>query len=118
MNIAAIVPAIVPLVEEVLEGKGKADEKAYQIAAAAAGVVVAEAQGESWLQRNWRPLMMLWFAFLIGGYWFGFVPTNMPVEIVSQMFNLVTLGIGGYIAGRTGEKIVKDLAPVLGRKRG
>ncbi len=40
-----------------LEGRGQA--------------VQAEAKGESWLQRNWRPLTMLWFSTLIGGYWFG-----------------------------------------------
>ena len=30
-------------------------------------VVQAEATGESWLQRNWRPLTMVWFSALIGG---------------------------------------------------
>ena len=28
-------------------------------------VVQAEATGESWLQRNWRPLTMVWFSALI-----------------------------------------------------
>ena len=34
--------------------------------------VQAEAKGESWLQRNWRPLTMVWFSFLVGAYWFGY----------------------------------------------
>jgi hypothetical protein len=32
----------------------------------AAKIVLAEAQG-SWLQRNWRPLLMVTFALLVGG---------------------------------------------------
>ena len=28
-------------------------------------VIIAEAQGESWLQRNWRPSLMVVFGFII-----------------------------------------------------
>ncbi|HEY9163898.1 MAG TPA: 3TM-type holin, partial [Magnetovibrio sp.] len=31
----------------------------------AAQIIVAEAQGESWLQRNWRPLLMVMFGVII-----------------------------------------------------
>jgi hypothetical protein len=31
-------------------------------------IIVAEAKGESWLQRNWRPMTMLFFTGLIGAY--------------------------------------------------
>lgn len=116
MSAAAIAAVVAPIVGQVLDNKAKADELTNGIAQAAASVVVSEAQGESWLQRNWRPLMMLWFAILIGAYWFGIVPINMPIEIVGRMFDLVTLGIGGYVAGRTVEKVVKDVAPIIKRK--
>lgn len=36
-------------------------------------IILAEARG-GWLQRNWRPMMMVWFAVLIGAHWFGFTP--------------------------------------------
>ncbi len=39
---------------------GELDELAQQ-----AGVIKAEAQGEGWLQRSWRPLVMLVFTALI-----------------------------------------------------
>ena len=116
MSAAAIASVVAPIVSQALNNKAKADELTNGIAQAAASVVVAESQGESWLQRNWRPLMMMWFAFLIGGYWFGFVPVNMPIEIVGRVFDLVTLGIGGYVAGRSVEKVIKEVAPVLKRK--
>lgn len=80
-----------------------------EIAKAGAEVVLAEAQGENWLQRNWRPLLMIWFSILIGAYWFGFVPPNMPLEVVDTVLQLVTIGMSGYVIGRSGEKIVKTL---------
>lgn len=65
-----------------------------------------EMQG-SWLQRNWRPLMMVWFAALVGAYWFGFTPENLSEDRIADLFDLVQIGIGGYIVGRSGEKIAK-----------
>lgn len=76
---------------------------------AAASIVTAEAKGESWLQRNWRPLTMLWFVGLIGAYWLGLAPdylVNNP-ETVQELFRIVQVGLGGYVVGRSAEKIVK-----------
>ena len=73
-------------------------------------VVQAEATGESWLQRNWRPLTMVWFSALIGGYWFGYTPDNLSEEAVLSLFGLIKLGLGGYVIGRSAEKITKELS--------
>lgn len=72
--------------------------------------VQAEATGESWLQRNWRPLMMLWFGGLIGGYWFGYTPENLSEEAILSLFGLIKLGLGGYVLGRSAEKITKEIS--------
>lgn len=72
--------------------------------------VQAEAKGESWLQRNWRPLMMLWFGGLIGGYWFGYTPENLSEEAILSLFGLIKLGLGGYVLGRSAEKITKEIS--------
>jgi hypothetical protein len=86
---------------------------------ASSDVIIAEVSGESWLQRSWRPMLMLWFAFLIGAYWFGFTPVNMPEESVNALFTLVQIGVGGYVVGRSVEKTASTLAPSLGiRERG
>lgn len=72
-------------------------------------IITAEAQGESWLQRNWRPLTMLWFVGLIGAYWLGLAPeylVNSP-ETVQELFRIVQVGLGGYVIGRSAEKVVK-----------
>lgn len=72
-----------------------------------AQVVTAEADGEGWLQRNWRPLTMLWFAGLVGAHWLGLTPENLDPAAVSQLMDIVQLGIGGYVIGRSAEKITK-----------
>ena len=74
-------------------------------------VVVSEAQGESWLQRNWRPLTMMFFLILLGTYWFGLAPEYLITNpsLVEHLFYLLELGIGGYIVGRSGEKIAKTV---------
>lgn len=74
-------------------------------------IVVAEAQGESWLQRNWRPVTMLSFvAIIVNNYilvpWLlalG-VETVAVLEIPEGMWGLLTVGLGGYVVGRTLEK--------------
>lgn len=76
-------------------------------------IIVAEASGESWLQRNWRPVLMLSFtAIIVNNYilspylqaLFGF---SVRLEIPSNMWDLLKLGISGYIAGRSAEKGIK-----------
>lgn len=78
---------------------------------AKADVVVSEAKGESWLQRNWRPMTMLIFIiivannFIIVPYLGAFGIVVPALDIPPQMWYLLTIGIGGYIAGRSAEKI-------------
>lgn len=78
-----------------------------------AKVILAEVQGESWLQRNWRPMMMIWFAALLGMYWFGITPPNITQETLNSLFTLMQVGIGGYIVGRSGEKIIPAVVEAL-----
>lgn len=76
---------------------------------AAARILVAEAQSESWLTRSWRPLFMVTFMVMLLSYWFGYVPPNLLGEmppIIAEIFTLIKIGIGGYIPMRGLEKIV------------
>ena len=68
--------------------------------------VVEEARG-NWLQRSWRPLVMLTFAsvILIGTF------TSLPLLADSSRFwDLLEIGLGGYVVGRSGEKIMQAFA--------
>ena len=75
---------------------------------AATSIILAEANGESWLQRSWRPLLMLWFAGLVGAHWVGLTPENLSQDTVNHLLSIVQVGIGGYVLGRSGEKIVRE----------
>ena len=71
-----------------------------------ASVINAEATGESWLQRNWRPIVMLFLTGLVWAHWLGFTAENITDPIVSDMLSIVQVGLGGYVVGRSGEKIM------------
>lgn len=79
---------------------------------AASAVIVAEAQSESGLTRVWRPLIMLMFAGLIVASFFGYYPPfiNEPMSpMIGRLFDLMEIGIGGYIGGRTIEKVAREI---------
>jgi hypothetical protein len=65
-------------------------------------VLVQEAQGESWLQRTWRPITMLTFLVLIVMDTLGLTHFRLS----EQAWNLLQIGIGGYVVGRSCEKLV------------
>lgn len=71
-------------------------------------IVTAEAQSEHPITATWRPIVMLTFTGLIVGYWFGFTPENLSQDSINSLFDLVTLGLGGYVFGRSAEKCVKE----------
>lgn len=70
-------------------------------------IIVAEAKSESWLTKSWRPISMLCFLVMLMSYWFGFAPDYLisNPEVVQQAFEMLRIGIGGYIVSRGGEKI-------------
>jgi len=90
--------------------KVKLIEQESALIAAARDVLVAEAKGESWMQRNWRPVTMLTFTaiiannYLIAPYVQAFGGVAVVLEIPDGMWNLLTMGLGGYVIGRTLEK--------------
>jgi hypothetical protein len=68
-------------------------------------VIEAEAKGESWLQRNWRPITMLTFLILVVCDSFDL----LAFRLSNEAWTLLQIGIGGYVVGRSGEKIIKKI---------
>lgn len=79
---------------------------------AAVKVIVAEASG-NWLQASWRPIMMLTFGGLIVARWFGFAAPNLAEAEYLELWGIVKLGIGGYVIGRSAEKIAPTIADAI-----
>ena len=76
---------------------------------AQSSIIMAETQSDSWLVKNWRPLTMLSFVSIVIMYWFGYQPENMSQATIDNVFQLIKIGLGGYVIGRSGEKIAKTL---------
>lgn len=87
---------------------------ATAIVNAQGGVIKAEASSGSWLAANWRPILMLSFtAIIVVNYlvvpiaqWFGV--SESPLILPPDMWALLKIGVGGYIVGRSGEKIARS----------
>ncbi len=71
-------------------------------------IIVTEAKG-NWLQRSWRPILMLAFGFIVIYVKFLAPLFDLRIpELENEFWNLLQLGIGGYVIGRTGEKMMKS----------
>jgi len=76
-------------------------------------VIIAEAKSESYLTSNWRPITMLTFVALITAHWLGFTAENVGETEVIELLGIVKVGLGGYVVGRSAERVAKELG---GRK--
>ncbi len=75
---------------------------------AATRIIAAEATGESWLQRNWRPLLMLLFGVIVANNYLVVPLFGTPMaDIPPDMWALLKLGVGGYVLGRSAEKGIR-----------
>ena len=66
-------------------------------------IVTAEAKSEHFIVAAWRPITMLTFLVLAVGDSLGLLATPLKDEA----WMLLQLGLGGYVVGRSGEKIAK-----------
>ena len=84
---------------------GKALEYEAKLLDSQGRIVEAEAKGQSWLQRNWRPITVLTFLILVVCDSFGW----LAFRLSGEAWTLLQIGLGGYLVGRTGEKIVEKI---------
>ncbi len=118
MSLMAAIPVIGKVIDKLFPDANKAREARAELSKMLlngelneleqkAGVVKAEAQGESWLQRNWRPMVMLVFTALVVCRWMGWSAPNLTEAVELKLFSIIQLGIGGYIASRGLEKVTR-----------
>ncbi len=117
-----LVPALIPLVGKFIDkfiadpqeaAKAKLELLAMQEHGklqeldSAVQVIVNEARSESWLTRTWRPLVMLWLMALLTMWMLGLAPPVVDTYI-DGFLRLLTVGVGGYVFGRSAEKFAKE----------
>lgn len=92
-------------------------------------VVLAEIASDSWLTKSWRPLLML---SLLG--FLGFVGVILPLAdmlagyplpfhprwaaLPPEFWDFLSVGVGGYVGGRSLEKIAGIAQAATTRKKG
>jgi hypothetical protein len=111
--ITALLTTIGGMADKFIEDPQKRQELESKLNEARSSIIIAEANGESWLQRNWRPLIMMNFGCLITAHWLGYTPENLSETQIIALLDIIKIGLGGYIIGRSGEKITKTISPAI-----
>jgi hypothetical protein len=126
--IATLLPALFPILGDALKRIFPDPEQAAQaqmelqvevlrrsaeLEHAAASIVKAEAESEHWLTSSWRPILMLTFGCLIVARWLGYSAPGLSEGEVLKLWSIVELGIGGYVIGRSAEKVLPAVAQAM-----
>lgn len=83
--------------------------------AAQAQIVSDEAKSEHWIVAAWRPIMMLTFGWLIVSRWYGWAAPNLSEAEYLKLWDIIEMGLGGYVIGRSAEKIAPSLSNLFKR---
>ncbi len=79
----------------------------------AMNIIVAEAKSEHWIVSAWRPITMLTFTSIVANnyivypYLSLFWSTAPVLVLPPEMWGLLKIGLGGYVVGRSAEKVTK-----------
>jgi len=85
-------------------------------------IVLAEANSTNWLTSTWRPLLMMVVVTILACNYLLFpiirifYPEMIVLELPAELWNLLTIGVGGYIVGRSGEKMIDTFSTRGGNK--
>jgi hypothetical protein len=128
--IQALIPVLAPILGNIVKSKfpdpaeaAKAEaevsaqlwQNAHQLNAAAADIIKTEAASTHWLASNWRPLTMMTFVLLIVARWFGWAAPGLSEAEYLKLWSIVEFGLGGYVIGRSVEKIAPTIADAFKR---
>lgn len=81
--------------------------------AARSSIIKAEASSEHWIVAAWRPILMLTFGGLIVARWLGFSAPGISEAEILKLWSIVEFGLGGYIVGRSVEKVVPSITDAM-----
>ena len=130
--IAALLPALLPVLGDLFKrwfpdpaeaARAQQDmvmallNQQAALNAAAGDIIKAEAQSEHWLAACWRPVLMLTFGALIVARWLGWSAPGISEAEVLKLWDIVQLGLGGYVIGRSIEKVAPQIAAAVAPRR-
>jgi hypothetical protein len=81
---------------------------------AAMNVIVAEAQSTHWIVSAWRPITMLVFVAIVANNYLLYPYVSLfwaaapMLELPPDLWDLIKIGLGGYVVGRSAEKVVTN----------
>ncbi len=128
---AALLPVLAPILGDVIrrlvpdqgeQGRIEAElsialmQRAQEIETAAADIVKTEAASEHWLTATWRPVVMLVLTSLIVARWLGYSAPGISDAEALKLWSIVEIGLGGYVIGRSAEKIAPVMAEAMKRR--
>lgn len=109
------------------KAKAEANRHVEEIVKSQRDVILAEATGHSWMQRNWRPVLMFVIMFILANN-FIIAPyinaifggdTGLFLDLPAELWTLMTLGVSGYIGLRSFEKAAPTIKTAFtGRRAG
>lgn len=85
-----------------------------QLLDAKASILKTEAKSESWMVRSWRPITMLTFLAIIVLHSLNLI--ELRPEFAKEFMTLVQIGLGGYVVGRSAEKVAPAVASAIAKK--
>ncbi len=124
--ISALAPIVGDIVKEAIpdpDKKAEAENKVRlallentkQIEASASQIILAEAKSESWIASSWRPILMFNITLIVSVNYLIFplvevaTGSKLMIPLPDELWTLLTVGVGGYVVGRSGEKVAKTL---------
>lgn len=113
-SIANVKQGQTDLVKSTVEALSDANTSSAQKEAAIAQIITSEANSERWLTATWRPLVMVIFTIMIMAYFLGYTTENLLEPLpsdsaIADIFEIVKIGIMGYMPLRTFEKIATQI---------
>lgn len=123
--IAALIPVIGTVIDKIFPDREEAakaklrmleleQQGAFQDIQIRGDIIKEEAKSEHFITAAWRPITMLVFVFIVANnyilapYVDLFFDTNIYLELPSQLWDLLQIGLGGYVVGRSAEKMMKE----------
>jgi len=124
MAIAAFIPLIATVLDKIFPDESKAAEAKLKVmqlfqegdielTQQAGAIITAEANSEHWIVAAWRPVTMLVFVAIIANNYMVYPYLSLfwadaPIlTLPPDLWDLLKIGLGGYVVGRSTEKAVK-----------